>query len=558
MVLHCSEHYSLFKEITIEGERAELYENTRMIGFKQSWRSIIAQKGYTLIEGRLVKSSHKIDESVVNNIDRHKTAIVRNSLSAPIKTLAKNSYLDGNYSIFDYGCGLQDDLRKLQTYGIDALGWDPNFCPDNDKIVSDIVNLGFVLNVIENQDERLDALLDAWALTSKILVVSVMLASDSFTTQFKAFNDGIITSRNTFQKYYTQSEIKYYLERSLQENCVAVAPGIFYIFKDKQEEQKYQQKRYAREHKWLQQKSTVSLLSKDKSKLLITKHFELFSSFWRRCLELGRIPATHEFEYSEQISELLGSHLKIFNLVKEIFDFDEFEKAQRHKQEDLLLYFAMGLFENRKPYKQQSETLKRDITALFNNYKSAIDFASGLLFTISNTELINEQCEKAHAFLPASLLNKGHSLILHRDFIDDLPIILRIYVGAALQIYGELDEHIDLIKIHTTSGKLTLTAYDNFDHSVPFLVERIKINMAEQEIEFFDYVDDKRRPPLLNKNLYISSTHQDFKKQQSFDKRLAKLMDFETNGECLMQRVEFDTLLERELKKIDGHSIRSL
>lgn len=193
MVLHCSEHYSLFKEITIEGERAELYENTRMIGFKQSWRSIIAQKGYTLIEGRLVKSSHKIDESVVNNIDRHKTAIVRNSLSAPIKTLAKNSYLDGNYSIFDYGCGLQDDLRKLQTYGIDALGWDPNFCPDNDKIVSDIVNLGFVLNVIENQDERLDALLDAWALTSKILVVSVMLASDSFTTQFKAFNDGIIT-----------------------------------------------------------------------------------------------------------------------------------------------------------------------------------------------------------------------------------------------------------------------------------------------------------------------------------------------------------------------------
>ena len=76
--------------------------------------------------------------------------------------------------------------------------------------------------------------------------------------------------------------------------------------------------------------------------------------------------------------------------------------------------------------------------------------------------------------LPASILNKGHSLILHKKFIDQLPLLLRVYIDAALQMYGEIDEEIDLIKIHITSGKVTLTNYDNFENkAVPFLVERI-------------------------------------------------------------------------------------
>ncbi|NMV12185.1 DNA phosphorothioation-associated putative methyltransferase, partial [Vibrio parahaemolyticus] len=116
--------------------------------------------------------------------------------------------------------------------------------PDNDKVSSDIVNLGFVLNVIEDQDERLDALLGAWELADKFLVVSVMLANESYIAQFKPYKDGVITSRNTFQKYYAQSEIKAYIERSLQEDAITVAPGIFYIFKDKLEEQQYLQSKY--------------------------------------------------------------------------------------------------------------------------------------------------------------------------------------------------------------------------------------------------------------------------------------------------------------------------
>ncbi len=215
----------------------------------------------------------------------------------------------------------------------------------------------------------------------------------------------------------------------------------------------------------------------------------------------------------------------------------------------------MGLFEKRKPYTQQPESLKRDIKALFDDYKTAINLAAELLFAIADTELINKQCEKAHSQLPASLLNEGHSLIFHRDYINELPLLLRVYVGAGLQMYGELDNEIDLIKIHITSGKLTLTAYDDFEKSVPFLVERIKIKMAEQDIDFFDYVNEQKRPPLLNKHLFISIDSENYQLQANFDKRLAKLLDENVNEELIYSRIEYDVLLAKLNKAISGYRI---
>ena len=45
-------------------------------------------------------------------------------------------------------------------------------------VSQDIVNLGFVINVIEDREERADALLKAYALSKKLLVVSAMIASE--------------------------------------------------------------------------------------------------------------------------------------------------------------------------------------------------------------------------------------------------------------------------------------------------------------------------------------------------------------------------------------------
>ncbi len=46
---------------------------------------------------------------------------------------------------------------------------------------SDIVNLGYVINVIESAEERQEALLKAWQLTRQVLIVSAQILIDDST-----------------------------------------------------------------------------------------------------------------------------------------------------------------------------------------------------------------------------------------------------------------------------------------------------------------------------------------------------------------------------------------
>lgn len=557
MVLPDNEYYQYFLSLTKEGEKAGLYDNASIIGFKIGWLNLISKKGYQLVDGRLLKSNAAINNNQKIGIERYKTAIVRYELSSPMKYLAKQGYLDGRFSIFDYGCGRGDDLRELEAHGLNALGWDPAFVPDADKVCSDIVNLGFVLNVIEDPCERSNTLLDAWALTKKILVVSVMLANESHISQFKPYKDGVITSRNTFQKYYMQSEIKDYLKYYLNENAIAVSPGIFIIFKDKLEEQEYLQSKYCRRHEWKKNNNFQLELGTGRSKSIITRHKFLFDDFWNACLTLGRIPANDEFEKSDEIRRLVGSHKNAFGLLREMFEIDDFNKIALERKEDLLVYFSMALFQKKRPYDKLPESLKRDIKFFFGDVRAVSSLSKELLFGIADTKLIDEQCKKAHQKLPASILNYSHSLIFHKKLIDMLPLVLRVYVGAALQMYGELDDSIDLIKIHITSGKLTLTYYDDFAHSVPFLVKRVKIKMATQEIDFFDYTDEYLRPPLINKHLLLEPHHSQYEQQKSFDKRLSKLLSIPADSEVLLHRSVFEENLALVGKQISGFRITS-
>lgn len=555
MVGRNSPYFEEFSLITQEGENAGLYEQAKSIGFKLSWENHIARHGYTLVDGRLFRASMLPNGEQEKLIDRHKTAIVRYALSAPMKSLVKHGFLTGDYSLFDYGCGRGDDLRELLAHGIDASGWDPNHFPEGEIIHADVVNLGFVLNVIEDKAERSEAINNAWGLADKLLVVSVMLANETFINRFTPYKDGVITSRNTFQKYYSQAEIKAYIERCLDEEAIAIAPGIFYVFKDKNEEQQCQQQRYSRSHQWQQLTTANTASNTDKAKLIIAQHQELFDEFWQTCLKLGRLPINDEFPRSDETKTLIGSHRKVFNLLLSQEGTSDFEAAQQQRKDDLLLYFAMTLFSKRKPYSQQPVTLKNDIKAFFGDYKTALNQAEDLLVTIADQTLIEDACKQAHETLPASVYNIGHSLVLHKSYLEQIPLVLRTYVAAALQMYGEIEEQIDLVKIHTTSGKLTLTAYDDYAQSVPFLVERIKIKMADQEIDFFDYVNESKRPPLLNKHLYMSTADINYQKQKSFDQRLAKLFDDEYTQELFYRRVEFDIMLAKNHKQIMGYRI---
>ena len=498
-----------FKVITAEGEAAGLFENSRTIGFRKNWERLISTKGYFLDEdGRLHRKGdeevRQIPSDFSGEIARHKTAIDRNQLSAPMQVLAKHGYLDGGYSVLDYGCGKGDDIRELEAHEVDCIGWDPVHLPENDLEVCNAVNLGFVLNVIEDKDERIDTLKRAFEYADQLLVVSVMIAGDATINQFKPYKDGVITKINTFQKYYAQSEFKYFLEKTLEEDVIAAGQGIFIIFKDKLEEQNYLLKRQHIRRDWSQltqrvKKTPHKVITKD----IIEKHAELFDDFWALCLDLGRLPAIPEFEFSRQLRKIAGSHKKAYDALIHKNGEELFKKAKYARKCDLLVYFALGLFEKRKAYSQMPESLKRDIKAFFEKYSTAIELATDALFSVGSPQLIEALAISAYDELESGEFEEGHHWTIHKLVLETLPPELRIYIGCAIQYYGDID-NIDLVKIHFTSGKVTLLKYDDWSKKEPVLVERIKIKLKDQDIDFFDYSSSSVAQNIKNKNLFIN------------------------------------------------------
>lgn len=485
-------------------------------------------------------------------IDRHRTAIDRYSLSAPMQSLYRHNYLSGNFSLLDYGCGKGDDVRILKQHNVEIAGWDPVFFPDETKDSCDIVNLGFVINVIEDQKERQKTLHNAFAIARKLLVVAVMLGGESIISRFKKLGDGVITSRNTFQKYYSQQEIRNYVESVLKAEAIAVGPGIFYVFKDKIEEQIFLVSREKAKKNW-QRLSYIGDPDRlaIKQRAFYEKNRELLDGFWRKCLELGRIPLNKEFTHSEDLRTIADSHKKAFRLLAVIHGQETFESATESRKNDLLVYFALGLFGQRRPYLHMPESLKRDIKVFWGVYTKAIDDAKNLLFSVGKKNVIKNACLQAYETLQCGQLITNHSFIVHRELIEDLPSVLRIYIGCASQLYGDLSQ-IDLIKVHMTSGKVTLLCYDDFwGKPLPLLTQRVKIKLREQDIDFFDYGDEYPPQPLYLKGVLMKDYMPNYSKQKTFDKRLQSFNWLDLSG-FGPSKDEFDTLLLENKLQIKG------
>lgn len=469
---------------------------------------MIKRKGYCLDdEGHLQPLADKPAPNSENpfngDIERHKTALSRDNLSVPLFLIAQRGYLNGDYTVLDYGCGKGDDLRELEEHGVDCIGWDPAHRPDVDLEASDIVNLGFVINVIEDKEERVETLRKAYSYTKKLLIVSAMLGNESVYERFKPYRDGVITSRNTFQKYFFQGELQQFIESTLEDNAIALGPGVFAIFKDKLKEQRYLLERQRTRHQWRQFSSRPpKMIDKIKAKGLFDKHRSLFEDFWYTCLDLGRLPANDEFEQHIQLSQVIGSHSKAFYLCLQYFDSNQFKQAQQERTDDLLVYFALSFFKKRNVYARMPQSLQRDIKAFFGKYTEARDQGKALLFSVSEAQVIYGACVQAHKELPASQLNGQHDLIFHKQYLNQCPKALRVYIGCATQLYGELD-NINLIKAHIKSGKVSLMVYDDWEKEKPLLKERIKIKLREQDIDFFDYYGPYDPPPLEDKQVFI-------------------------------------------------------
>ena len=167
----------------------------------------------------------------MSGIERHRTALHRTDLSRPVRLALDDGVLTAGKSFFDYGCGRGADLRYLVRRGFEADGWDPAHRP-GDRKEADVVNLGYVVNVIEDADERLATLQSAWRLAREVLVVAARLDADRRSWLGPTLGDGTLTRLGTFQKYFAQDELTGWVNEATGAASLAAAPGVLYVFRD--------------------------------------------------------------------------------------------------------------------------------------------------------------------------------------------------------------------------------------------------------------------------------------------------------------------------------------
>jgi DNA phosphorothioation-associated putative methyltransferase len=540
-----------FTELTNTLDDLGVFYDSHKIGFRQQWENRLRSHGIEIEGCKVVKQTEPIGIIV----ERHKTALARYQLSQPVQLLIRHGVLSPAASFFDYGCGRGDDVETLNAEGIQASGWDPHFAPGNPKNKVDVANIGFVLNVIEDLNERREALLGAWKLTRKVLSVAVMAPSSASIENARPYKDGFLTSRNTFQKYYTQEQLRDFITDVSGAEPVAVAPGIFFVFADDITLQEYQINRYERSHhKAVNLAGQRTRPAPKQSIDRLEKALPILENLSSEIIELGR--PIHSDEMPPELSQALQAEHVAFKTaqhycLENICPRGELEEVAIQRKEDLILYFAIELFSQHKPYRQLPRRLQQDLKHFWGNYANVQIEARQLLFSIGDKEKIQEAAEDA-ADDGLGYILPDNQLQFHNSILKRLPLILRCYVACGTVLYGDI-ESADMIKIHMNSSKLTLQFYENFDDPLPFLQRRIKIDMRSQNVRIFDY-DDEDRQYLFMKSLYVPEDFNDYDQQSKFDRQVAKIGKFDFSGYG-PKASAFDDFLKRNSLSIGNFEV---
>jgi DNA phosphorothioation-associated putative methyltransferase len=553
-----------FEALTKMAEDMGLFRDPTRIGFREQWIGLVREMGYRIVNHEFVPIANDdigtgLHESPSDDgsIARHRTALVRYGFSAPIQALARYGLIHSSVEVFDYGCGRGDDIRGLTANGIAAHGWDPHYAPAEVKRQADVVNLGFVINVIEDLEERATALRGAYSLTKGVLAVAAMLRSQDVPAG-RPFRDGFLTTRNTFQKYFSQAELGRFISDVLTEQPTPVSPGLFFIFRDKDLEQRFRGGRQ-RSTNLLQRLARpepvlVRVPRPDRNQLKYEAVREPLDALWNSWMNLGREPDENETEHVDALIGAFGSLARARRFLLGIKDRALVERAREARLADLAVYFALAQFARREPYKLLEAGVQRDIRSFFGDYKTAQLYARQLLFKISDVNEISAACATA-AERGLGWLEEGHSLQLHTSLVERLSPVLRIYVACGSLVYGDI-QTADLVKIHIASGKLTLMKFDNFEGCpLPRMVQRVKLNLRSQDIEIFDYGEHFHPPYLYFKSRYINEEFPCYAEQLAFDDKLAELdhlLDFAGYGPSPN---EFDDVMERNRWSVEGFDL---
>lgn len=422
-----------------------------------------------------------------------KTAISRTDLSRPVRIGVEEGLISEEHSFFDYGCGRGDDLRRLEEMGIQAAGWDPGHRPDAPMKKSDTVNLGFVLNVVEDEDERRDILRSAWSLSGNALIVGARLKHDRKGLKGEDHEDGLVTSRGTFQKFFDQSELRGLIDQSLEAECLAAAPGVFIVFRDEALRQTFLARR---------QRRSTNAPRPRKSDILFEEHKGILEPLMEFYTERGRLPGPGELAETLAIEEAFGTLRQAFAVIRLVTGKEVWARIEEDRRQDMLVYLALARLSKRPRMGQLSSEMQRDVRALFGTHKKACEQADELLFAAGDLDKVHElTAEKPFG------KTTPDSFYVHISALSSIDPILRVYEGCARHYLGHVED-ANIIKMHRHRFQVSYLSYPKFERKAhPCLFDSLLVNLDTLSIKYRNYSESENPPVLHRKEAFIRSQH---------------------------------------------------
>jgi DNA phosphorothioation-associated putative methyltransferase len=466
-------------------------------------------------------------------IDRHRAAIARTEISRPVRLAIEWSILNQDTSFFDYGCGYGGDVQRVGSLGYTSAGWDPYYYPNQQVTPADVVNLGYVINVIEDIEERNQSLIKAWELTRKVLIVAAQVLINAPSKAQLAYNDGIVTSRNTFQKYYEQQELKKYIDEVLNVDAVPVALGVYFVFRDEAEKESFKAIRF------FSRTSTPRVR-------IPTKRFEdyqeqlapLMAFFTKR----GRLPVKGELENAQELLNEFGSFRRAFAVVLQATDEAEWDAIAYRRSLDIQVYLALTHFDKRPRFSQLAPEMRHDIKAFFGSYEEACEVADQKLFSLGRPKVVQTACEKSKI----GKHTRG-ALYVHVSALAALDPLLRIYEGCASRTIGRVDG-ATLIKYNLDQPQISYLFYPDFDTDPhPALKASITIDLKTLYISHRDYANRANPPILHRKETFVMPNYPQYEE-------FAKLTQQEQELGLLKQKSDIGTR-EGWAKCVTAHGV---
>lgn len=422
---------------------------------------------------------------------RGSTAVARFSFSRPVALALEHGFIAAGATFFDYGCGRRDDVRRLKAIGFEAEGWDPVHRPDIRPQAADIVNFGYVANVIEDANERSEALRLAWALSEQVLIVAARSDWEERYVTGQVFNDGLLTRKGTFQKFYSQEELRDWIDQVLGVRSVAAAPGVFYVFRQESFAQRFIAARIRH------RSSAPKRLATSES--LYEHNRDLLDPLLEFIAARGRAPEPFELEAAAEAKARFGSLRAALTVLRHITGDEAWRTAQSAATDDLVVYLALAAFGGRPKVTSLPPDMQLDVKAFFGSYKNACAAADAVLFRAGDEAAIDRECRQARI---GKLTREA--LYVHTTNIGSLSPLLRVYEGCARTLAGSV-EGATLVKLHHDEPKVSYVVYPEFDTDPhPALAMSVRADLKRQTVRVIDFRQSANPPILHRKETFVA------------------------------------------------------